>query len=1149
MYQARTVKLGYSPVLDLSFLNKYGRIASALIALALGPTPLLYGQQSILSTGSWFKFAIEKNGVYKIDRDLLKKAGLDLSSVDPRKIKIYGNEGGMLPQANSATRPSDLAELAIYIKGEEDGTFNADDFILFYAEGPDHVAFNASRNIYSYEHNLYDTKNYVFLTFGGSNGKRIGTSENLAGSFPVIREYNDFAYHEVDQYNALKSGREWFGERFDAANEYTLKWEIGGIADSGDVTVVSAVMAQSFSTSSFKLFFNNNLIGEQPVSPIPNLQYAAKGKTRIDTLTIPASTLSVASRTTQALTYQYNKTGSGQATGYIDFVLLNFLRKLSLYNDQTVFTSSASLNNNASTFEVSGVNSNTTIWDITDNSSPKLQSFSLTDGKALFATETSALKTFIVFNTKTPSPEFVKKVPNQNLHNLSTPNLVIVTNPLFKEEALRLAQHRQQHTGWNVAVVTTDEIFNEFSSGRQDVTAIRDFTKYLYDKDQDALKALLLFGRSSYDYKDRVYNNTNYVPTYESRNSLHPLETYSSDDYFGFLEDSEGTWYEDSPEYHSLDIGVGRLPVKTVEEAKNVVDKIIYYETNPNTLGQWRNRITFVADDGDVGVHQKQADELADFVDTNHPEYNVKKIYLDAFRQILKPSGESAPDVNKNIVESIDRGSLIINYTGHGAEKLWAQERIFDDFVVEKLTNKNFPLFVTATCEFGRQDDPAQISSAELSVLHKDGGAIGMVSTARPVNSSTNFELNKAFYNALFEREDNQSLTLGEIFSRTKNNSISGVANRNFSLIGDPSLTLVFPEKQIRVTSIKTNETTDTLKALSHVIVHGEIVDDNQEKLSNFSGTVQAVLYDKQTDFTTLGNENPPFNFKEWYNAIFRGMAEVKEGEFELEFIVPKNIAYQLGQGKLSLYAYDKNTFTDAGSATLDFVVGKSESSPGTDATSPGISLYMGDTTFINGGAIQPSTTLIARLFDNNGINISSYGIGNSIIATLDDSATFVLNDYYESAMNDFTRGWIYFPMKDLPAGRHTIVLKAWDTFNNPGEASIDFMVTAGENLTIETFGNYPNPFSGKTMLFFTHNRSGDDLQALISIVDVMGNVLKTGEITLLSSSYYVNLMEFDAEDNIGKKLKPGLYLARLAVRSLSNGSKNEQVAKLIILN
>jgi hypothetical protein len=1055
----------------------------------------------------------------------------------------------MLPQANNAARPTDLTELAIQVVGEEDGTFNNSDYILFYAEGPDAFSFDPQRNTFAYERNLYATQNFYFLTFGKNTGSRITQrqSDDPAGH-PIVNYFNDFIYHERDEHNILKSGREWFGERLDVSTTLRLSWEAGGIRPDGTITVVSDVMAQSSAGSSFNLYVNNVSIGEQYLLPITGATYASKGEVRRDTFIVNAGPIVAANAAALEVRYEYQRTGTG--TGYLNYLLLSFERNLALYGDQILFRSGTSVENEYSTFTIASAAPLVGVWDISDPYAPVSQGYALNGDQASFTTATSTLREFIAFSGKIPEAVLVGKVPNQDLHGMATPELLIVTHEDFVPAAAQLAAHRNAHSGWTAAVVTTTQIYNEFSSGRQDLTAIRDFAKHLYDKSPGTLKALLLFGKSSYDYKDRVQSNTNFVPTYESRNSLHPLNTYSSDDYYGFLDENEGTWQEDSGgDLHTMDIGVGRLPVRTLSEAQAVVAKIIEYETHAAHFGQWRSRIAFVADDGDANIHQDQADQMAEDISSNHPEVDARKIYLDAFRQVQLPAGESSPDTEREIIDILERGALIVNYTGHGNEKLWAHERIFDDFVIERLKNKTYPLFVTATCEFGRHDDPAQQSSAELCVVRPASGAIAMVSTARPVESNNNFSLNKAFYNALFEIQSEGAVTLGELFRRTKNASQSGVSNRNFSLLGDPSLQLAFPKYKIRVTEIEAGNTTDTLRALSRVTVRGEVVGDDDARLTAFNGILEARVYDKRSNITTLGNENLPYTFQQWANLLHQGSARVTDGAFEFSFVVTRNIAYTLGNGKMSLYAYDKDNKWDAAGAETDFVVGESEPDPPSDNAPPTIALYIGDTTFRNGGLASPDTRLLVRLSDSNGINLSAYGIGNSLVAVLDDSAVYHLEEFYHADIDDFTSGWVDFPLRRLSPGRHSITVMAWDTYNNPARATIDFIVSDGDAIVIERFTNYPNPFSTSTTLSFTHNRSGDHLFAALAIYDITGKLLTTQEMSIPDSPYEVQLLELDTREGIWKNIQGGLYVARLIVRSATNGSKNERVTKLIIAN
>jgi hypothetical protein len=1113
----------------------------------------LHGQPSVLQAGNWYKMAVEKTGVYRISFDLLKKMGIDPAKINPQHLKIFGLEGGMLPQSNSVARPTDLVEAAILVNGEDDGKFDKADYILFYAEGPDRDDFDLTRGIFSYENNLYTDRNFYFLTIGTDAGKRMGVSENVPGSFPLIDSFDDFAFHENDEFNVERSGREWFGEKFGLINAHTLSFTLPGILPGSAIKIVSDVMGQSYTEASFNLYLNDVSIAEQKINAIPNGRYSVKGLHQRDTIEVNAADTGTKDRAIHELRYEFRK-GTGFSQGFLDFTLINVIRSLALYDKQTIFLSGASVLNSVSTFKVSGVTADALIWDVSDHYNVKSQTFDLDQATGSFSTSTGELKKWVVFKNPVPEPSFLSRIDNQDLSGLSTPNLLIITHRDFREEADRLAQHRVSTNNWSVTVVTTDQIYNQFSGGRPDVSALRDFCKYLRDKDPSVFKSILLFGKGSYDYKDRLVGNTNFVPTYQSRNSLHPLQTYSSDDYFAFLEEDEGSWIESPAQHHTLDVGIGRLPVKSVEEARNVVDKIIDYDTNQKNFGAWRKKIVFVADDGNsedgfTSLHQYQADQLATAVEDSYPEFDTRRIFMGSYKKNIQPNGETVPAMADDLKRTFDQGALIINFTGHGSELVWTDERILTEKTIEGLSNDRYPFLVTATCEFGRQDDPLQISSAERSVTLRNAGCIGLVTTARPVNATTNFNLNEAFYEALFEQSPGGYSTIGEVFQNTKNNSTSGVANRNFSLIGDPSMVLALPEYSVVISSVKTSTGSDTLKALSTVTVKGEI-NGPDGPASTFNGVVEATLFDKEKDFVTIGKNNPPFEYRQWDNAVFRGKATVKDGAFEFNFIMPKNIAYQVGDGKLSMYAFDPHTQTEAKGVSTSVRIGGSESNVVSDATPPQIRLFMGDTTFINGGVTTSDSYLVAEFRDDNGINISGYGIGNSIIAELDnDAGTFILNDYYVTAIDTYKKGSIRFPILGLSPGTHVLTVSAWDVHNNPAQASISFLVTDGQDLVIEDFGNYPNPFEDVTTLFFTHNRSGDHLKAQLFIYSQTGQLVKSAEIPIADSEYHVNLTELNTYEDPGKKLPPGLYLARLIVRSMSNGSKNEKVAKLIVLN
>lgn len=1111
-----------------------------------------HAQSSVLAAGQWYKVAVANHGVYKLTGSQFKKMGFNLNGLDPKKIRIFGNQGGMLPQANATPRINDLSELAIYVDDGGDGKFDNNDFVFFYAEGPDLIRFDNARDIFHYENNLYSDANFYFVNVGNTNGKRMTSSAAIAGSYPIVQRYPDYYYYENDDISIITSGREWFGERFNDGSSIDFEFTKRGMIDDMPVKIVADVMAQAYNgDATFQSTLNGALVNTQVIDGFLESNYGLKGAHHRDTVSILGSSANVGSREDQRLTFHYSKPGFG--SGFLDYFLVSFYRQLSLYENQTLFNSGGA-NSSISTFKIGTVKSSAMVWDITNPYEPLRAPIESVNQEITFSANTSSLHAYVVFNGDVDAPQLVGVVPNQDLHAAAAPELLIIAHPSFEAEANRLAQHRAQHDGLSTYVTTPEKIYHEFSSGRQDVTALRDFIKHLHDQSPGKLKFVLMFGRGSYDYKGHLRSFTNFVPTYESRNSLAPLETYSSDDFFGFLDDEEGEWEESPPIAHDLEIGVGRLPVKSVDEAQVVVNKLIQYDNASRNFGGWRKDIVFVADDGNnadkfTREHQLQANTLANGIESSTPAFNTRKIFLGTYAKVVRPNGEAMPQVNAKIQEDFYRGALLINYTGHGSEHVWADENVFSDDEVNTLENKHYPFLVTATCEFGRQDNPDEISTSELSIIRKNGGTIGLVTTTRPVFSINNYYLNQAFYEALFQRNNGRFRTVGEIFRDTKNNSDTGVGNRNFSLMGDPSMHLALPNMTIDITSLKTSDGSDTLKALSKVIVKGVVKDPEGDTIKTFNGVLESILFDKQTDFVTIGKNNPSFNFKQWYNALYRGKAKVSHGCFSFEMMLPKNIAYEYGEGKLSLYAYDPTTKSDAAGAADDFKVGGSQANPGEDNSPPMIELFMGDTTFLHGGITTPNTTLVVKLQDASGINISNYGIGNNMIATLDGEQTFLLGEYYSAAENTYKIGWVNYPLWNLSPGKHTITVKVWDTHNNPSQASIEFIVSDGEALVVQKFGNYPNPFSSTTTIFFQHNRSGDDLAAELQIFDMTGQQLKSYGFTVDGSSYEVKLLDLDTFQVFGKKLPGGLYLARLAVRSLTNDSKTEVFTKLIVLN
>ncbi|MCC9166655.1 type IX secretion system sortase PorU [Pontibacter harenae] len=1145
-----------------SFSYTYTTAATASQA-RLASTQGSFTTASVLSTGNWYKLAVTNSGIYKIDKTVLQALGINPQQLDPRKIQIYGNGGGMLPQSNAALRPDDLIENAIEVVGESDGRFDDSDYVLFYAQGPHTWQFDQNQQLFKHNYNIYSDSAFYFLRVDFEAGKRITSRGQTVGATQTITSFNDRQFCEKDIKNMVFSGREWYGEEFSSfTTSREVSFQASDLIPGSAVKLTAALMANSATNCSFSLKLNGQQLGSITIPNRGTFDYHPEGVDRVNTYSINQQQLGTGA--VLKTTIEFNTGGSSTSLGYLNSLVLNTKRQLKLYGDQSSFRSLASLAAPISTFRISGTTNATSVWDVTNSQQPlKQETTGTTD--ISFSAPTSILREFVAFNQSSSlKPIALGKVANQSLHseNLDgTLDFVIVAHPQFLQEANRLAQHRRQQQKMNVLVVTPSQIYNEFSSGAQDVTAIRDFMRMLYSrstKPSGEPLYLLLFGDTSYDYKNRIYNNTNFVPVYQSRQSLHPITSYSSEDYYGFLDENEGEWEETSLGDHLLDIGIGRLPAKTATEAATMVNKIIAYES-PEHFGKWRSQISLVADDGDNYEHQNDAEFLANYMQQEHPDYYANKVYLDLYPQTGVASGQRSPEATAAVDKAVEQGSLILNYTGHGNEISWAKEQLLTPAQISAWRNsQKLTFMLTATCEFGRYDDPARSSGAELALLQPQGGAVGLITTTRPVYSNGNRALNRNFFKSVFTPTNGRMPCLGDLVLLTKNNSITdnvsgsrGVNNRNFTLLSDPSMQLAYPDAEAIITHINGRAaTTDTLSALGKITIAGQVQQSSGTMLSNFNGNIRVTVYEKEQTRTTYADEaSQPVPVKQRDLVIYDGQASVANGVFQSSFVVPKDINYTYGTGKISLYATSDKQ--DALGSNTSIVIGGTAKTAATDNVPPTIKLYMNDESFVFGGATNADVMLLVKLNDESGINTAGLGIGHEITAVLDGKTDnlVTLNDYYTSDKDSYQSGTISYPLKGLAAGRHTLKVKAWDTHNNSAEEYIEFIVSNDNNFSLYHVLNHPNPFSTNTRFHFDHNRAGEDIEVQIQIYTISGKLIKTLETTSYASKAHIAELSWDGRDEYNDVLARGVYIYKLNVRSKQDGSKTSKFEKLVILN
>jgi Peptidase family C25 len=1109
-----------------------------------------YADNSVLGKGSWYKLSVNATGIYRISYTDLNNMGINPQSVDPRNIRIYGNGGGMLPEANALPRIDDLRENAIFVSGEEDGQFNDGDYILFYGESPDLWSFNLKDQLFHHSKNVYTDFNYYFLTYDNGPGKRIESQPSTQQpATDVIDRFNDFTFYEKDDINLIKSGREWYDKDiFDITTSRQYSFNFPNPDDTYPAILQASIAARSTSgPTSFSISANNQQIMNIPVASVSSdwLAEYAKAVTKSDTLH-PSGSSSI------DVKMVFNKNGH-EATGWLNYLELNVMRHLIMSGPQTAFRSiDATKKDKVYQYNLASNGQQLTIWDITSPSDIKTIIPSQTGTQYIFRLASDTLiHEFMAFDgSGFHSVSSAVSIANQDLHGAGNFDYVIITHPNFINQAERLAQFHRDHDNFTVLVTTPDIIYNEFSSGAQDLSAIRDFLKMMYDKSGSGMtpKYLLLFGDGSYDYKDRVQGNTNFIPSYESPESLAPVDSYVTDDFFVLLDNNEGQGASGA-----LDVGVGRFPVKTVNEAEDVVAKIEHYCENSDTVkNDWRNVISFVAEDWDNNLHLNQTEELTDFIEQNYKDYNVDKIYLDAYQALPTPGGLRNPDVNDAINKRMKKGALIMNYTGHGGTLGWAHERVLEIPDIKSWTNfDNMPAFMTATCEFSQFDDPSFVSAGEWVFLNPKGGGIALFTTTRPTFAGSNSALAHNFYNNAFKKTDGKYPKMGDLILNAKNATGGSANSRKFILLGDPALQLAYPQESIVTTSIN-NKTfsslPDTIKALAEVSVSGEIRYDAGIVMTGFNGTLFPTVYDKSSKVYTLGNTGgTQTQFYLRKNIIYKGKVAVTEGKFSFTFIVPKDIAYNYGIGKISYYA--RNQETDANGYDSNLIVGGYNNNAITDDNGPEIKLYMNNTAFVPGGITSQNPDLLAIINDTSGINTVGNGIGHDLTAVLDENSqdAKILNDYYVSDINTFKSGMVLYPYSNLSDGPHTIRLKAWDVYNNSSEATIDFVVASSADFAFQHLMNYPNPFLDRTTFSFEYNQSSTPIDAQILIYSLNGDLIKTIDQQIYTNGYRSQQIEWDGITDSGRKIASGTYVYRVRLK-LPNGSAVQLSSKMVVL-
>jgi hypothetical protein len=1142
---------------------------------------------SVLATGNWHRFYVEKSGVYKVSKAFLQSIGFNVN-VDPRNIKIYGNGGRMLPLENTLPYPNDLEENAIQFVGEDDGVFDNSDYILFYAEGVDTWNTESLTSV-----NLFADKSYYYITSLGSSGKRIEQAlQPIASPTLTFTQFDDVIYYEKDLVNAGKVGRRWFGEQFNIDDTQNFEFTIPNLDTSVPVQIKVNTASKSFGSSSFNIKANNIDLGTL------NFPQLVTGS-GVEGYESALNTVFNATSSSITIALAYNNGGVPSSNGFLDFIRLKTKRNLIGFSKQFLFFNDQEQTNiGVGEYRISNASGIEQVWDVTDLYN--VVSYQNTTGANFsFKTNLGTARKYVAVDlsdTFTPLRDSNAAVLNQNLKgtifkdaqgNFQDIDYLIITPDFLISQAERLADFHRVNSGLVVRVVSLEKIYHEFASGKQDIAAIRNLIKYVYwnaSTPDKRVKYVNLFGDASYDYKNRLFNNTNIVPVFHGFNpfasetnnisNFSLFSSFMSDDFFGLMDDNEGTMLGG---FDGIDIAVGRMLVSSAGQAKEMVDKVIEYH-DEKSYGRWRNNYVIYSDDADNltdATLQFGLDNLANTLTTQKPFVNVKKIHTDSYLQQVAAGGERYPEAKNDFLDALELGALVFNYFGHGNEESLARERLFEKIEAQNLTNRyRYPLFITITCEFTRFDDPNRFTGGEYMYWNKAGGAIGLIATTRQIGVTTGFVMNNLLSEDLYAFGSNDYPSIAEALRTTKLST--GSDNRRVVFfIGDPALKLAIPKPRVvltKVNDVPVSQPLPVLQALSLAKISGEVRDENDVLLSNYNGDLAVQIFDKDINRSTLANNGVAapspggtnimgnffpagqlikMNFTTLGETVFRGNASVVNGQFEFSFVVPQDIRIPVGNGKISFYA--KRNMPNLENQTgydRTIQIGGVNVNAVADSSPPKVRLHMNDEGFVSGGITNCSPILLAFLEDENGINTAS-GIGHDIVAILDgdESNPYVLNEYYETENDDYTKGFVRFPFRDLTPGLHTILFKAWDVYNNLVTAEIQFnAICSDEGLRIEKVLNYPNPFVSYTEFWFNHNMPFEPLDVQVQILTISGKLVKTINQQVTTDGFLCRDVTWDGRDDFGDRIGKGVYVYKLKVRSTSTGKSVEKYEKLVIL-
>ena len=1090
-----------------------------LIALSL---PMMagihsYADQSVLAEGKWVKIRVSETGVCRMSFSELQNAGLN-----PQQLRVFGYGGAQLAQDFTKKKIDDLPQVPVFV---------GSDYVLFYVRA--NISWTYTGTRFAHTRNTYSDYGYYLLTDNAGSLLSPAEGDAIEGVPTDVTQYLDYQVHDYDSLNLVDrsgvsgGGRSFYGEQFNVNQRRTFTFNTPNAIEGEPSSVYAEVAASAAVNSSFYATLNGTDGKSTSIKSIPDhYTMACTGTFNFQ---------SAAEKTRQQiqLTFQCNQSGS---LGWLNFIELTTPTALTMSGSWLPIRTNVNYRTAIPVrFHLSGADANTQIWDVTDLSAIRRMPASLNGSELTWVgTQKDGVHEYVAVRTngnEFVNAQIVGEIKNQNLHALKNIDYIIICPEGYEAVSTDLAKAHETKEAITWAVVTDRQVYNEFSSGTPDATAYRWLMKMLYDRaDGNGIakpRWLLLMGHGTYDNRKLLPNSGEaLLLTYQAKNSENEVNAYATDDYFGFLDDNEG----DSDTQGRMDIGVGRLPVGSVDEARMTIDKLITYIRNEHT-GKWKNQMIFLADDGEHGTHTETAEGSSERARLKNPDFIVNKIYLDAYPQEVNASGESYPLAKNRLVNLLKNGALFFGYSGHGGYNSITNEGILNQKDIESMTNKNQAFWLFATCSFAKCD-AGRRSSAESAVLNPNGGAIGVLAATRTVYATPNTELYRSVTDTLFGHKNvfNYNTTLGEAVSIGKNRLGSDMNKMSYVLLGDPAMRLNFPTDYY----VQTTTKIDTLNALSVQKVEGQIIDEDKTIVTGFNGKVDITIYDKMQVIKTRDNDDTSgeakeLSYNDYPNTIFSGSTEVKDGKLQYTFMVPKDIRYNYGNGRIVYYALskDETETMEAIGHFENFIIGGTGSILSADTTGPQMTIYLNTKSFKDGDKTYATPRFFADLYDENGINTAGAGIGHDLMMIIDDDPKqiYTLNEYFTAANNSYQAGQVSYMMGGLTNGPHNLTFRAWDLLNNSTTQSLNFVVEGGLDPSITSVTTYPNPVDHQSIvnIVVDYNQPDELLQTEMYLYNLSGQMV-----------YKHTQGNPDAMSiNIGSLgLQPGVYVYTVKIKS-----------------